>query len=80
MWLQYTGVDWYSVREEGKDEIKFVNSQRSAIWFTIATDPEDRVHFQYGGHKVPYDFFRMLKYQYIRENHPTIWEERNRVK
>lgn len=79
MWLQYQGIDFDALRE-GKNVIKFVNSQRSAIWFTIAIDSEDRPLFQYGDYQAIYRYFRILKYDYIKENHPTIWGEQHRVK
>ncbi len=70
MWLQYKGVN-----DEG-NAIRFECSL-SNVGFDIPLDSEsiDALVFSRGSHSAVYDYFKKVKYEYLRDNHPTVWEE-----
>ena len=57
MWIQYKGFDW-----ESKDKIYFKSSQYEKMNLTIELN-----------YKEIYNHFRDLKYNYIRNNYPEIY-------
>ena len=73
MWVQYKGFNW-----ETKDKIYFSSSQFTSMSLTINVDKKDidlfKKQLDYGE---IYDHFRDLKYNYIRENYPRIYELHN---
>lgn len=70
MWIQYKGFDW-----ETKDKIYFKSSQYEKMNLTIELNKKDVDLFKKKlDYKEIYDHFRDLKYNYIRNNYPRIYE------
>lgn len=70
MWIQYKGFNW-----ENKDKIYFSSSQFSSMNLTIKLNKKDiDLFLHYETSKEMYNHFRDLKYNYIRENYPTIYD------
>jgi hypothetical protein len=67
MWFQYTGRENMC--------FMFKNSQKSQIWFSIPIKDEDIDIATYSRSEWIYDFFREVKYTYLKENHPTIYSQ-----
>jgi hypothetical protein len=67
MWFQYRGTENLIMR--------FMNSQRSGIWFNIKLKDEDVDLVSYSDFNWVYDFFRNVKYDYLKENHPTVYSQ-----
>lgn len=67
MWLQYRGTE--------NLHFKFVSSQNSNIWFKIPIKDDDVDITTYSKYDWVYDFFRDMKYDHIKENHPTVYSE-----
>lgn len=67
MWFQYTGID--NLR------LKFVNSQKSQMYFTIPLNDDDVDLVTYSNRDWVYEFFRNLKYSYLKENHPSVYSQ-----
>lgn len=67
IWFVYGGII--------PDELKFVNSQKSSILFTIPVTNEQIQNLR----NIPYEeitnYFKYLKYDHIINNHKGIWEE-----
>lgn len=76
MWLQYCGV--HDTGDE-KGRPKFRSSQCNLGFFLNYIDEDDKQYFQYGKFGELYDLFRDLKYEFIREEHPTIYKEFNQT-
>jgi hypothetical protein len=70
MWLQYKGAN------DENNAIRFECSL-SNVGFDIPLDSEsiDTLVFSRGGHTALYDYFKKVKYEYLRDNHPTVWDE-----
>ena len=75
MWIQYKGFDW-----DTKDKIYFKSSQYEKMNLTIEIDKKDvdlftGVAFDIKklDYKEIYNHFRDLKYNYIRNNYPEIY-------
>jgi len=70
MWLQYKGAN------DENNAIRFECSL-SNVGFDIPLDSEsvDTLVFSKGGNNALYDYFKKVKYEYLRDNHPTVWEE-----
>ena len=70
MWLQYKG---------GNDEDNAIRFECSLsnVWFEIPLDSEslDILLHSGGGYNALYDYFKKVKYEYLRDNYPTVWEE-----
>jgi hypothetical protein len=69
MWFQLQAKDF----DEDRAVLFFRSSQRN-ISFEIQLDEEDR-WMQYEDFNNLYKYFRDLKYSYIKENHPKIYNE-----
>ena len=67
MWFQYRGTEDLKMR--------FMNSQRSGIFFSINLKDEDVDLVSYSDYGWVYDFFRNVKYDYLKENHPTVYSQ-----
>ena len=67
MWFQY----------RGRENMCFVfkNSQKSQIWFNIPIKGEDVDIASYSQSDWISDFFRDVKYSYLKENHPTVYSQ-----
>lgn len=69
---------WFQLRvdfdELNRVSLFFVNSQRTDISFSIPLEEDDQ-WVLYEAYNEAYNYFRDLKYTYIRENHPTIYSE-----
>jgi hypothetical protein len=72
MWFQYRSKSF----DEENGKLLFANSQKSSIQFEIELDTED-YWMQFEAFNNLYNYFRDLKYAYIKENHPTIYQELN---
>jgi len=73
MWIQYKGFNW-----ETKDKIYFKSSQYEKMNLTIELNKKDVELFEKQlDYREIYDHFRDLKYNYIRENYPRIYELHN---
>ena len=70
MWFQYRSKSF----EQDNSKLLFANSQKNAIYFEIEIEEEDS-WIQYEAFNNLYDYFRDLKYEYIKENHPTIYTQ-----
>jgi len=68
MWFQYRGVT-----EDG-EKLLFVSSQECEIRFEVPCTEEQRDYAQYHSEET-YDYFREIKYKYLKENHPTVYTE-----
>lgn len=70
MWLQFKG---------GNDDMNAVSFKCSLsnIGFEIPLEKDDIMLLEYsgGGHTEMYDYFKKLKYEHIRDNHPTVFNE-----
>ena len=70
MWFQYRSKSF----NDENSNLLFVNSQKSGIYFEIEIEEEySWIHWKPFGQM--YDYFRDLKYEYIKENHPTIYNQ-----
>ena len=67
MWFQYRGIE--DLR------LQFMNSQRSGIWFNLKLKDEDIDIVSYSRSNWIYDFFKEVKYAYLKDNHPTVYSE-----
>src|SRR5215213_8495018 len=67
MWFIYAGTN------EHKPSILFKSSQVSYMFFEVAVDDEDMIAFR--TYNKPYEYFRKVKYDFIRENYPTVYKE-----
>ena len=69
---------WFQLRvdpdELNRVSLFFANSQRPDISFSIPLEEDDQ-WVMYEAFNETYNYFRDLKYTYIRENHPTIYSE-----
>ena len=72
MWFQYRSKSFEE--DNNNNKLLFVNSQKSGIYFEIEIEKEDS-WIQYEAFTQLYDYFRDLKYEYIKENHPTIYKQ-----
>ena len=68
MWLQYKGPN------DDEDAIRFECSL-SSIGFEIPLEHDDVMTLLHSGYGRVYDYFKKLKYEHIRDNHPTVWEQ-----
>lgn len=68
MWFQYKGAT-----EDG-EKLLFQSSQKCEIRFEVPCTEEQREYAQCHFDKV-YDYFRAVKYNYLKENHPTVYTE-----
>jgi hypothetical protein len=66
MWFQYQGI-------LNNKQLLFKSSQVSGIQFTMEF-PTDTSHFISRFHEI-YQFYRSAKYDYLKENYPTIYNE-----
>lgn len=70
MWLQFKG---------GNDEMNAIvfKCSLSNVGFEIPLEKDDIMLLMYsgGGHTEMYDYFKKLKYEHIRDNHSTVWNE-----
>lgn len=67
MWFQYTGTEDL--------KLMFKSSQTTQIWFALPLKDEDIDLVTYSRYDWIYDYFREVKYNYLRENHPTVYSE-----
>lgn len=71
MWLQFAGCN------DDMNAIVFKCSL-SNIGFEIPLEEDDIMSLMYSGggrHTEMYDYFKKLKYEHIRDNHPTVFNE-----
>ncbi len=70
MWLQYKGAN------DEMNAIRFECSL-SSVGFDIplSTEHIETLAFSRGGNSAVYDYFKKVKYEHIRDNHPTVWKE-----
>lgn len=61
MWLQFNGVN--------EDKLVFKSSQRE-LGFNLVKWEEITDDF-----RIAYDYFKNLKYNHLKKNHPTIYKE-----
>jgi hypothetical protein len=70
MWLQYKGpnIEMNAIRFE---------CSLSDLGFEIPLNTKDieTLMFSRGGFSGVYDYFKKVKYEHIRDNHPTVWDE-----
>lgn len=72
MWFQLRNS--FDIERKKRDVLLFVNSQRNGIYFEIELNEGDNwLEFEAFG--IVYDYFKQLKYDYIKENHPTIYTQ-----
>jgi len=66
---------WYILGlVEGK-LVRFESSQRHDLYFTIEMSEEDAETVQYGDRNKVADYFRALKYAYLKQHFPTLYAE-----
>ena len=68
---------WFQLQAKALDEdraVLFFRSSQKNISFEIELD-EDDSWMQYEAFNNLYNYFRDLKYEYIKENHPTIYNQ-----
>lgn len=63
MWFQLSEID------RDKNKLIFRNSQRQSLWFSIDFDGDEDIFNEL------YDKYKYIKYKYILENEPTIFDE-----
>jgi len=72
MWLQYRGpnVEMNAIRFQ---------CSLSNLGFEIPLEADDieTLSLSRGGYDAIYDYFKKLKYEHIRDNHPTVWDEQD---
>jgi hypothetical protein len=68
MWFQLNTLENYN------DDCLLFKSSQSDVWMCIPCTKEQKkfVDFHY---QEAYDYFKRLKYIYLRDNHPTLWYE-----
>ena len=68
MWFQYEGV------RDGL--IRFISSQTKNIFFNLEPLSENDLRgFERGDYTKIYQYFRELKYDYIKEHWPTVYKQ-----
>lgn len=67
MWFQYRGREHMC--------FMFKNSQKSDIWFSIPIKDDHVDIVSYSQSDWIYDFFKEVKYAYLKENHPTVYSQ-----
>lgn len=73
MWIQYKGFNW-----ETQDKIYFKSSQYDSMNLTIDLNKKDiDLIINKLDYREIYNHFKDLKYNYIRENYPRIYELHN---
>lgn len=75
MWFQLQSVE---LSDDEKDNTLLFESSQSNLWMRIACTTEERMYIAHHFTEA-YDYFKYLKYTHIKNNHPTIWEELDRV-
>jgi hypothetical protein len=69
---------WFQLRanpnELDRETLFFANSQKSSISFYMPIEEDDQ-WILYEAFNDAYNYFRDLKYEYIKENHPTIYKQ-----
>ena len=67
MWFQYSGL------KDGS--LLFTSSQRHGIWFAVKLKDEDIEDVTFYRYNLIYEYFRNLKYEYLREFHPSVYNQ-----
>lgn len=62
---------WFQLSEIDRDNNKLIfrSSQRQSLWFSIHFDGDEDIFNEL------YDKYKYIKYKYILENEPTIFDE-----
>ena len=66
MWIQLSSIK--------KNSIIFRNSQNRGIWFFVPVSDEVGEYARYHTSEA-YNYFRDLKYEYLKNNHPLVYSE-----
>lgn len=77
MWFQFNKILEFEILDsdaENKFYLYFQSSQNSKIFFKIEIDKNDSF-LEFEDFDFIYDYFKKLKYDYIKENHLTIYSE-----
>lgn len=64
---------WLQLRDSKDGVILFKNSQCN-LSMSISCTTEEMENIWYNP-KEAYDYFKYLKYTYLKNNHPTVWNE-----
>lgn len=69
---------WFQLKVDEDENSLLFESSQSHVWMRIPCTKEEKmfVSFHY---QETYDYFKRLKYTYLRDNHPTVWEELGEV-
>jgi hypothetical protein len=74
MWMALQ-INWLEENPEEDEKLSLVfKCSRSSVSMSVSCTAEEKefVNLYYGK---AYDYFKRLKYLYIKENHPTVWNE-----
>ena len=69
MWFQL------NIDDESSESLLFKSSQ-SHVWMRIACTANQKIWANRNFNDA-YDFFKKIKYSYLKEHHPDVWEEVN---
>jgi hypothetical protein len=69
MWFQLYKLKTY------ENTLHFINSQNSKISFKVNISKNDTESLEFDDFMVLYNYFKDLKYEYIKENHLTIYTQ-----
>jgi hypothetical protein len=68
---------WYQLRlDKSHENSLHFQSSLAEVWMRIECTPE-QYHFALVNYSNAYDYFKRLKYIYLKEHHPTVWEEQH---
>lgn len=71
MWIQYRGLE----EDKKGARLIFTNSQQEEITFSIEVADEDVVYFDNALYHEIFSYFREIKYDFIKEKYPSIYQE-----
>jgi hypothetical protein len=71
----YESPMWFQFREVKDNAMMFVSSQRNGMWFSIKLKEEDAELLKRKSFDGIYEYFKGVKYDYLKEVHPTVYSQ-----
>lgn len=65
---------WLQLRHLENEDVLIFRSSQSNVWMSISCTPEEMKTIYHQSQEA-YDYFKYLKYTYLKNNHPTVWNE-----